>query len=68
MDTKQTPDDVLNTIFGNAHTALVVERDRLRAALQSIVDQEQHDGQPETHMHDMADIARAALAKARGGA
>ena len=41
-------------------------RDAIKA-LRAIVDQEQHDGQPETHMHDMADIARAFLASLDGG-
>ena len=44
------------------NTRLIAAAPELYAALVAIVDQEQHDSQPETHMHDMADIARAALA------
>lgn len=56
------------TGLGNfmADARLIAAAPDLLAALQAIVDQEQHDGQPETHMHDMADIARAAIAKAEG--
>lgn len=38
--------------------------DELLAKLRAIIDQEQHDGDAETHMHDMADLARAAIASA----
>jgi len=47
-----------------ANARLIAAAPSLLKALQAIVDQEQHDGSPETHMHDMADIARAAIAGA----
>jgi len=39
----------------------------MRTALRQIIDQEQHDGNAETHMHDMADIAREAFRSALAG-
>lgn len=50
----------------DANARLIAACPELLAALQAIADQEQHDGNAETHMHDMADIARAAIAKATG--
>lgn len=39
----------------------------LLAAMHRIINQEQHDGNAETHMHDMADIAREAFRSALAG-
>jgi hypothetical protein len=47
----------------DANARLIAAAPELLEALQAIVDQEQ-SGDEETHMHDMADIARAAIAKA----
>lgn len=60
-------DETLDRALGLLEqTAIRLADDRLilLEALQAIADQEQHDGDAETHMHDMADLARAAIAKA----
>jgi hypothetical protein len=54
---------VTTDLHQTANASLIAAAPELYAALRAIVEQESQQQDAETRMHDMADLARAALAK-----